>query len=171
VLKLIRIHYLDASAVLKLFLNERGSDELRLYFEKESCFTTTSLCFAEVLGRLKVMRFNNKSMTDEEYFSCCDELLAYVAGDDIEIEDIEIKDRGVFRDVENLMRNYNEGKSKKKIIDLSDAFQIMSVKQNYFSRFEKTDSMPILITGDKPLADAARREGLRVWYCIDEPSP
>jgi len=110
-------------------------------------------------------------MTDEEYFSCCDELLAYVAGDDIEIEDIEIKDRGVFRDVENLMRNYNEGKSKKKIIDLSDAFQIMSVKQNYFSRFEKTDSMPILITGDKPLADAARREGLRVWYCIDEPSP
>lgn len=170
-MKLIRIHYMDASAVLKLVLSEPGSKELREYFENESCFTTTSLCFSEALGRLKQKHFYERTMGDEEYFACCDELLAYVAGDDLDIEDIEIKDRDVFRYVENLVRSYNNGKSNKKKIDLSDAFQIASVKRNYFSRFDKSDSKPILITGDKALADAARNEGLRVWYCIDETPP
>lgn len=65
-LKFIRIHYLDASAIVKLVLDETGSAELRQYFDKESNFTVTSLCFAEALGVLKVKRFNQKSMTDEE---------------------------------------------------------------------------------------------------------
>ena len=170
-MKLIRIHYLDASAIVKLVFNEPGSVELRQYFGRESNFTATSLCFAEALGVLKVKRFNQKSMTDEEYFSGCDELMAYVADGNIEIEDIEVKDRGVFDEVEKLTRKYNEGKPKDKTIDISDGFQIVSVKRNYFSRFPDTDSKPILITGDQSLAKAARGEGLRVWYCIDEQPP
>ena len=170
-MKFIRIHYLDASAIVKLVLNEQGSAELRQYFGKESNFTATSLCFAEALGVLKVKRFNQKSMTDEEYFSGCDELMAYVAYGNIKIEDIEIKDRSVFDEVEKLTRKHNQGKSKSKTIDISDVFQIVSVKHNYFSQFPNTDSKPIFITGDKPLANAARSEGLRVWYCIDEQPP
>ena len=170
-MKFIRIHYLDASAIVKLVLNERGSAELRQYFGKESNFTATSLCFAEALGVLKVKRFNQKRMTDEEYFSGCDELMAYVAGGTIEIEDIELNDRSVFNEVERLARKHNEGKPKDKTIDISDAFQIVSVKGNYFSRFPDTDSKPILITGDQALANAARGEELRVWFCIDEQPP
>lgn len=170
-LKFIRIHYLDASAIVKLVLNETGSVELRQYFGKESNFTATSLCFAEALGVLKVKRFNQKSVTDEEYFTGCDELMAYVADASIEIEDIEVKDRRVFDEVEKLIRKHNEGKPNDKTIDISDAFQIVSVKRNYFSRFSNTDSKPILITGDQALANAAREEGLRVWYCIDELPP
>ena len=49
-LKFIRIHYLDASAIVKLILNEPGSSELRQYFGKESNFTATSLCFVESLA-------------------------------------------------------------------------------------------------------------------------
>ena len=162
---------MDASAIVKLVLNELGSSELRQYFSRESNFTVTSLCFAEALGVLKVKRFNQKSMTDEEYFSGCDELMVYVADGNIEIEDIEVKDRSVFDEVEKLVRKYNEGKPKDKTIDISDAFQIVSVKRNYFSRFPNTDSKPILVTGDQPLAKAARDEGLRVWYCIDEQPP
>lgn len=168
---MIRIHYLDASAIVKLVLNEKGSAELRQYFGQESNFTTTSLCFAEALGVLKVKRFNQKCITDEDYFSGCDELMAYVADDTIEIEDIKIKDRGVFDEVETLVRKHNEGKPKDQTIDISDAFQIVLVKRNYFSRFENSDSKPILITGDRSLADAARSEGLRVWNCVDEPPP
>jgi hypothetical protein len=170
-LKFIRIHYLDASAIVKLVLNETGSVELRQYFGKESSFTATSLCFAEALGVLKVKRFYQKSMTDEEYFSGCDELMAYVADYTIKIEDIEVKDRSVFDEVEKMTRKHNEGKPKDETIDISDAFQIASVKRNYFSRFPDTDSMPILITGDQALANVARDEGLRVWYCIDELPP
>lgn len=170
-MKFIRIHYLDASAIVKLVLKEPGSAELRQYFGKESDFTATSLCFAEALGVLKVKRFNQKNMTDEEYFSGCDELMAYVAGGNIDIEDIEIQDRSVFDEVEKLTRKHNQGKPKDKTIDISDAFQIVSIKRNYFSQFPNTDSKPILITGDQALANAARGEGLRVWYCIDEQPP
>ncbi len=170
-MKFIRIHYLDASAIVKLVLNEPGSLKLRQYFGKESNFTATSLCFAEALGVLKVKRFNQKCMTDEEYFSSCDELMAYVAYGNIEIEDIEVKDRSMFDEVEKLTRKHNEGKPKDKMIDISDAFQIVSVKRNYFSQFPNTDPKPILITGDQPLAEAARGEGLRAWYCIDEQPP
>jgi len=120
---------------------------------------------------LKVKRFNQKSMTDEEYFSGCDELMAYVAHGSIKIEDIEVRDRSVFAQVEALTRKHNQGKPKDKTIDISDAFQPVSVKQNYFSQFRDTDSFPILITADEPLAKAARGEGLRVWYCISEPPP
>ncbi len=170
-LKQIRIHYLDASAIVKLVLNENGSSELRRYFSQESNFTVTSLCFMEALGVLKVKRFNRECISDDKYFGDCDELMARVSGGYIEIEDIEIKDRSVFGEVENLTRKYNNGKPKDKTIDISDAFQIVSVKRNYFSRFENSESKPILITADSPLADAARTEGLRVWYCINEPSP
>lgn len=166
-MKLIRIHYLDASAIVKLFINEKGSDALRAYFtkEKESNFYyMTSLCFAEALGVLKVKYFNQKVISDEEYFYACDQLLAWAAGNTIEIEDIEIKDRMVFTEVENLIKKY--GKS----IDVSDAFQIVSVKRNYFSRFE-SDSKPILITGDGPLAKAAEMEGIRVWNCVNKSEP
>jgi predicted nucleic acid-binding protein len=170
-LKLIRIHYLDASAIVKLILDEPGSAELRQYFGQETFFTATSLCFAEALGVLKAKRFYQKCISDEEYFYGCDQLMAYVSDDIIEMEDIEIKDRSVFNEVEKLTRKHNEGKPKDQTIDISDAFQIVSVKRNYFSQFENTDSKPILITGDRSLAEAARNEGLRVWYCVDEPPP
>lgn len=113
-MKFIRIHYLDASAIVKLLLNEPGSTELRQYFGRESNFTATSICFAEALGVLKVKRFNQSSMTDEEYFSACEELMAYVADGNIEIEDIELMDRSVFNEVEKLTRTHNQGKPKKR---------------------------------------------------------
>ena len=68
----------------------------------------------------------------------------------------------VFTEVENLARKHK--------IDVSDAFQIVSVKKHYFSRPEFR-SKPILITADKPLADAARMEKIHVWYCVHEPEP
>jgi predicted nucleic acid-binding protein len=158
-MELVRTHYLDASAIVKLFIDEPGSDALRAYFSKEkesNFYYMTSLCFAEALGVLKVRYFNKKVISDEEYLFACDQLLGYAKGRIIEIEDIEIKDRMVFTEVENLIRKNNMS------IDLSDAFQIVTVKRNYCSRF-KSDSKPILITGDGPLAKAAEMEGIRVW--------
>ena len=164
-MKLIRIHYLDASAIVKLFIEEEGRNALRTYFGKESSFFTTSLCFAEALGVLKVKRYYKKEISDEEYFCACDILLAFAADQTIEVEDIELKDRLVFVEVENLVKKYNWS------IDVSDAFQIVSVKRNYFSRFDESDSKPILITGDQALAKAARKENIRVWDCVNEPEP
>lgn len=159
---LIRIHYLDTSALVKLFIDEIGSPMIRNYVGNNSIFLTTSLCFAEALGVLKVKRFYRNELTDEQYLSACDELLAYVAYETIKIEDVEISDKSIFTKVEEIVRKYN--------IDLSDAFQIVSIKQNYYSRFTN-DSNPILITGDVDLAKAARQEKIRVWDCINESEP
>lgn len=54
----IRIHYLDASAIVKLFLDEDGSDRVRRYFAAESNFNTRTLCFAEALTVLKSKHFS-----------------------------------------------------------------------------------------------------------------
>jgi predicted nucleic acid-binding protein len=145
---------------VKLFLPEKGSTALRSYFDKETNFYATSLCFAEALGVLK--RHYREKISEEPYLAACDELLAHAAGGRIELEDIEINDRTVFIEVEALVRKYR--------IDVSDAFQIFSVRKNYFSRFG-SDSKPILITADEKLAAAALNEGIRVWDCVNEPEP
>ncbi len=55
-------------------------------------------------------------------------------------------------------------------LDLSDAFQILSVKKGYFSVLA-SESSTVLVTADKELADAARAEGLRAWSLMLEPAP
>jgi predicted nucleic acid-binding protein len=55
-------------------------------------------------------------------------------------------------------------------LDLSDAFQILSVKKGYFSVLVN-ESSTILVTADKELAGAARNEGLRAWNLMVEPAP
>jgi hypothetical protein len=54
-------------------------------------------------------------------------------------------------------------------LDLSDAFQILSVKA--FAPHMIGGSRTILVTADKELAKAARAEGLRVWSVLEEPAP
>ncbi len=170
----IKVHYLDASALIKLFKRERGSKMLRQYFEKESGFWMTSICFAEALGRLKSKYFNKKEVKKikkikgvktkekaiEKYLAPCDELISCVE-DKIQIDDVSITNIDIFYEVNNLV--------KKHLIDVSDAFQIVSINRSYFSKFKV--SKPILITADKDLAEAAKKEGLNTWYFIKEPSP
>ena len=170
-MKPIRIHYLDASAAVKLYVSESGSDALREYFDRESHFLMTSLCFSETIGVLKVKYLYRHGLTEENYFSACDEILAHAVGGSIEIENVHDLERSMFIEVERLAKRYNAGKPKDKKLDIADAFQITSIKQNCFSHLRQTESEPILITGDQALAEAARAEGLRVWDCANEPPP
>ncbi len=147
---------------------------IRQYFEKESGFWMTSICFAEALGRLKSKYFNKKKVEKikkikgaktkakaiEKYLAPCDELISYVE-EKIQIDDISITNIYIFYEVEKLVGKY--------LIDVSDAFQIVSIKHSYFSKFK--ESKPILITADEDLAEAAKKEGLNTWYFIREHSP
>jgi predicted nucleic acid-binding protein len=162
-MKCMRIHYLDASAIVKLLIEEEGSKTLRGYQGRDTgfLFHTTSLCFAEALGVLKVKHFYRKEISEEEYLTACDYLFAWAGGETVlELEDVETKDRLVFTEAERLVKRYK--------IDVSDAFQIVSVKKNPLMRYGN-DLM--LITGDRDLAKAARQEGIEVWNCVTEPEP
>jgi len=158
----IRTHYLDASAIVKLFVNEENSDILRKYYYGHSVYSTTSLCFAEAIGVMKVKWLHRKEITHEQYLDAMNDLMASFAYESIMIDEIEIKNRAVFKEVERLSEYYD--------LDISDAFQIYTLKMGFFSVLSG-DSEPILITGDTKLANAIRQEGLRIWNCMNEPPP
>lgn len=157
----IRTHYLDASALVALFVPEEESPKLRRYVDQHAVFASTSICFAEALGVLK-RKFAKKQMLQEEYLSACEELIATIRSEDIQVEDVGISQRDVFDRVEIIARKY--------ALDISDAFQLFTLKVGSFSAFQG-DSAPMLITADRELAIAARKEGLRVWDCANDPAP
>lgn len=156
----IRTHYLDASAIVKLLVDEEGSDSLRAYCGVHSNFYATSVCFVETLGVLKA-KARRQQLTQEEYLAACEDLIARLRDGTLEIEDIGISQRQVFDEVEQL--------AKKQSLDISDAYQLVTLNRGALSRL-KTGVQPILITADGGLACAARSEGLRAWDCLREPA-
>lgn len=156
-------NYLDASVIVKLVLKEDGHLQVRSYFDKESVFLTTSLCFGEALGVLST-KYKRGDLSQENYLAACDELIALLRNNSFEIYDCDIKKFNVYNAVENMIRLYNHNKS----FDLSDAFQIISLK-TILPGLDR--SSLLLVTADKFLAKAARKEGLRAWYVMTEPAP
>jgi hypothetical protein len=55
-------------------------------------------------------------------------------------------------------------------LDLSDAFQLLSLEAGYFSPMVG-DSKTLLVTADEALAKAARQRNLPVWDCVRELMP
>ena len=55
-------------------------------------------------------------------------------------------------------------------LDVSDAFQLHSVKAGYFSHLVNR-SKTLLVTADVALAEAARAEDILVWNVLSEPEP
>jgi len=157
----IRTHYLDASAIVKLLVDEDGSDALRAYFGRHSVFYATSICFAETLGVLKA-KVLREQLDEEQYLSACEELMAHLRGHTLEIDDVGISQRGTFDEVERL--------AKKHSLDISDAYQLVTLSCGGLSRL-KTGLQPILVTADAALAAAAKSEGLRSWNCLRESEP
>ena len=158
----IRTHYLDASAIVKLLVNEPCSNTMRSYFKSRSNFYITSICFAEALGVLKVKCVYRSEIDRETYFAACDHLMSLVSENNLHIDEISISDIKVFSEVERLSKKYS--------IDVSDSFQIYTLRQGMCSYFTG-ESQPFLITADKRLAYAARDEGLKAWNCMHEPEP
>ncbi len=157
----IRTHYIDASAIVKLLVDEDGSTTVRTYHSSHAVFWTTALCFSETLGVLKT-KFVKKLLSSEQYFAACEELMGHLRGRTLNLEDMDISERHVFDEVESLGTKHS--------LDVSDAYQLVTLKHGGLSRMEG-GSRPILVTADRSLAVAARAEGLRAWDCLNEAVP
>jgi predicted nucleic acid-binding protein len=153
--------YLDASAAVKLVLEERGSDHLRNYFNDRAGFFITSLCLAEALGVLKRKKLK-RELSGTKYLDKCYLLLAHVRHKRVHIEDIQISSLDVFPKIEEIAQRHD--------LDLSDSLQLVSVKHGRFSKLAQS-SKTLLITADCDLASAAKAEGLCVWNCEVEATP
>lgn len=157
----IRTHYLDASAIIKLLIDEDGSAAVHSYLDSHATRVTTPLCFAETLGVLKAKQVHGH-ISREQYLAACEELMAHIRGQTITIEDVGFTERAMFDEVEILCQKH--------ALDLSDACQLLTLRSGQLSSLEG-DSRPILVTADKKLAAAARNEGLRAWDCMHEAAP
>ena len=89
-------------------------------------------------------------------------LTAWYGGSQTSVKDIDFHDPPVLQRVLSLVEKY--------AIDMSDAFQIESVKSGFFSHFID-ESRTLLVTADKRLTEVAKEEGIKVWYFPTEPIP
>lgn len=158
----VRANCFDASALLKLYVPEEGSDILREYWGSESTKFTTSFCLYETLSLLKVCYFYRKTINLETYKNSSLDLCSWFSAVSVNIREMPFLSPEVFFSAQKIAEIYN--------LDLSDALQLLSVKEGYFSQMS-CKSKTILVTADKKLADAARTEGLRVWNLLMEPIP
>ena len=152
----------DASALLKLYVTEDGSEKLRTYWSSEPTKFTTSLCFYEALTLLKVCHFYRKVLDLTAYKKATLDLCAWYGSLSESTPELNFLSPEVFFAAQRTAETHG--------LDLSDASQIHSVKEGFFSRLS-SDSKTVLVTADKKLANAARTEGICVWHILDEPPP
>lgn len=161
-----RANCLDASALVKLYVNECGSDILQQYLQHEPTYYTTLFCYFETLSVLKRKWLYGKNgedeITQEEYREATFSLTAWFSLVSQKVKDLDFTSLTVFSEVQRISKDHK--------LDLSDAFQILSVKQGFFSPLAG-ESRTILVTADKNLATVARKEGLRAWNLLSEPTP
>lgn len=154
---MFKFHYLDANCLVKLVVVEAGSKELRGHCERRGIIcATTSFCFYEALGVLKAKWVNQKRpdhIQEETYLAACEELCALVENGQIQLEEVAIHNRLSFNESEKITKKYK--------IDLSDSFQLVSIRKGMLAQL-KTPIVPALISEDGGVYKAAIEEGLKV---------
>ena len=160
-----RASFFDASALVLLYLDQPGAPALRAYFAAEPLKYTTPFCFYESLSQLKGVwqgRRSGLKLTKDQYLHACTERAAGYGSVSRSVKDLDFSAPTVFREARTLVERTS--------LDLSDAFQIISVKQGYFSPLIN-ESRTVFVTADGPLAQVATSEGLRVWLCTSGAAP
>ena len=157
-----RACFFDASALVKVYATEDGSDLVKPFFRSEPTKYTTPFCFYETLTALKAKWMYRKELTQEQYSSACLSLTAWYGASSRQIKDIDFTSYQSMPMLRDIIGKYQ--------IDASDAFQIISVKAGYFSPLAR-DSQTVFVTADKRLSEVAKQEGLRTWFVFGGPSP
>lgn len=157
--------YLDASALVKLVADDDdendGREAVRNLYSNNANMYATSYCVTEALGAFK-RKFNHKQISQEEYVRYCMDFTKKVLGGSLHIDEVPIVSVPIFQHAERLMIKY--------AIDFVDSLQLITLLHGKFS-IMINESQSLLVTADDALANAARKEGARVWQCRTEASP
>jgi predicted nucleic acid-binding protein len=157
----VKVRYLDASAIVKVFFDEQGSDVIREYYYSNAGCCATSLCLTEALSVLKT-KWKYEHINDAKYFDSTEHLLVDAWSGKLEIDEINFLSIGGIKDVKALAEKYS--------LDWSDALQLETIKRGTYAHFSG-ECQSILVTADAGLAKAAEKENIRVWNCIKECKP
>ena len=157
-----RAAFFDASALVKLYVSEVGSEAVQAFFNSEATKYTTSFCFYEALSILKSKWKNQGLLTQDQYLEACIRLAAWYGFNQRWIKNPDLTDAEVLFEARDL--------AKAHALDMSDALQLLTVRDGYFSSFV-SGSRTIFVTADRELASVAGLIGLRVWNLLDDPPP
>ena len=153
--------YLDASALVKLVVDEGDHEPVRSFFKANVNFGATSLCVAEALGAIKA-KWSHGRLSEAAYFHATRELVLNTWSNRVEVEDVGLFSPDALQPVEAMARKHN--------LDLSDALQLETIRRGKYAHLGP-NSASVLITADSRLARAAELEGMRAWNCIAAPLP
>ncbi|MES2368848.1 MAG: type II toxin-antitoxin system VapC family toxin [Pseudomonadota bacterium] len=152
----------DASALVKVWVDEPDCGPARHYFNTQSPTKyTTPFCYFETLSAMK-LKWLRGVITREVYLNAAFALTVWFQASARHVKDIDLTHPPTFLRAKEIVERYE--------VDLSDAFQILSLKEGYFSPLIN-DSKTLLVTADERLANAAKAEGLNAWYCMSWPMP
>jgi predicted nucleic acid-binding protein len=141
----VKTCYFDASALVKLVLDEPNSDIVREFVRRNTNLCTTSLCYAEAFGVLK-RKWLERRLTIGDYYGAARKLARDVVNK-MRLDEVEWVVPSMQDKIEQLGTRHN--------LDLSDALQLATLLYGTFS-YMGPNSTPVLITADKDLASAAR---------------
>lgn len=158
----LRPNYLDASALIKLVIDEEYSNRVRAYVfaSEQSWRVCTSYCFVEALGALK-LRYKRGELSDRGYIAGSRSLVRLIKNDSVKLIQGDFPFAASFPEAERMVRIYE--------IDFLDAFQLISVKYSW--RYLASPSKPVLVTADGALSKAATAERVKCWYCRETHKP
>ena len=158
----VRADFFDASALAKVYCDEPGSAVVRKYFLSRATKYTTPFCFYEAMNVLKGKWKHKAQLTHEQYLAAAFQLTAWYGASSSKVKDLDFTDPLTFAEANAI--------AQRNALDLSDAFQILSIKKGYFSVLVN-ESTTILVTADRELAEAAKLENLHPWNLMLEPAP
>ena len=157
-----RADFFDASALAKVYSDEPCSDVARNYFRSPATKYTTPFCFYEAMNVLKGKWKHKGQLTIDQYLEAAFRLTVWYGASSSKVNDLNFTEPTTFAEAKEI--------AERNRLDLSDAFQILSVKKGYFSVLVNKSST-VLVTTDKELAGAARAEGLQAWNLMLESAP
>ena len=156
----IKTCFIDTSAFIKLYLEEEGSKELHAFLESSRIIKyTMTYCIGEFLGIIKA-KLKRREISNDKYLSISYALMADLRNNTYQLEQSDITNFDIFNKVESFCKNYAN-------FDIVDSLQLITLKEGFLSTLG--ESKPLFITADSKLAEAAKKEGLKVCECnIDE---
>ena len=157
-----RASFFDASALVRVYLDEPGSEPVRSYFNSEPTKFTTQFCFYETLNVFKSKCVYRQLISRAQYLEASFRFVAWYGMMRRTTGDLDFTEPTVFFKARDMAERTG--------LDLSDAMQILSVTLGDYSSFCE-GSKTVFVTADKPLARVARAEGLRVWSVLEEAAP